>query len=667
MIREIFLEPLDKAKRRCYNERDLKGSKPYHYNVTGLFDKTRSVIFMSNASTESGALPPRSMRERSKKGRIPDVEWLFGYGETKNAHKDGFLSKLMRRDWLKLVYTTFIYILQALPVWVLPLITSDVIDMVTLRPDGYLTRIFVDAGILVVVIIQNIFTTSWRLSVLNKWIRKTTAEVKSGVVRKLQRLSITYHKEIEEGRIQSKFLRDIESVEQYCRNFLIGLVPNVVGTIISAGIALWRSPIVVLFFLCVIPLNVLFTMAFRKRIRKDNVVYREENEKLSSKLTTTLQMLQLTKAHGLIPHEETEVQAKINSVTQAGLRMDKTHAWFGSMMWVTSQLLTAGCLFFCVALALSGYISAGEVVLFQSLFSSISSSVLALVNSYPALMQGKEAVRSLSEIVCAEDIERDDGKHPVLSLKGEVEFCHVSYHYPSEEKAVVKDFNLTVKKGERIAVVGSSGSGKSTLMNLIIGLLSPTEGQILIDGKPMQDMPMQSYRRFISVVPQNSILFMGSIRENITYGLDHYSEKELARVVEEADISEFLPSLPGGLDAPVGEHGDKLSGGQKQRISIARALIRNPKILILDEATSALDNVAEYHVQRAIDRLVHQRTTFIVAHRLSTIRNADRIVVMEEGKMVEVGTYDELMSLGGKFCQLERLSRMREETALKGA
>ncbi|MBQ3221244.1 MAG: ABC transporter ATP-binding protein [Clostridia bacterium] len=619
---------------------------------------------MSKQGTETAEQTRREKERPRKREKIPDVEWLFANdGKKKADSSSGFLGKLMRRDWWKLVYTTLIYLLQALPTWLLPLVTNDVIDLLVDRPEGYIVRLIVDAAVLLVVVLQNVPTTMWRSNILYAWERRLTAQIKAGVIRKLQRLSITYHKEMEEGRIQSKFLRDIDSVAGYTRSFLFVTLPAIVGVIVSTVIALYKSPIVTLFFIVIIPLNVLLTLAFRKRIRKDNYVYRKENEGLSSKITTTLQMLTLSKSHGLNFVEEVAVGQKINSVTEAGIKLDRTVASFGSMMWVTGQLLSAVCLFFCVFLAINGTITAGEVILFQSLFSSISGSVLTLINSYPALMAGKEAVRSLSEIINASEIEQDDGKRPVPGILGEVTFEHVYYHYPNEEKYVVSDFNLHVKQGERIAVVGSSGSGKSTVMNLIIGLLKPTEGRILIDGTPLSEMPLQSYRHFISVVPQTSILFSGTIRENITYGLCAYSEESLLRAVEDADINEFLPSLPNGLDTQVGEHGDKLSGGQKQRVSIARALIRDPRILIMDEATSALDNVAEYHVQKAIDKLVKERTTFIVAHRLSTIRNADRIVVMEEGKMVEVGTYEELMSLGGRFCELEKLSRIREEEA----
>ena len=278
-------------------------------------------------------------------------------------------------------------------------------------------------------------------------------------------------------------------------------------------------------------------------------------------------------------------------------------------------------------------------------------------------MTGRESVNSLSEIMRAEDMEKDDGKQILPELRGEVAFENVCYRYPDGDKDVLHDFTLHVAPGECIAFVGASGSGKSTVINLIIGLLSPTAGNVYVDGIPFNEISHQTYRHYLSVVPQNSILFSGTIRENITYGLSSYSEEQLQKAMEDAAVTEFLPSLPGGADAQVGEHGDKLSGGQKQRICIARALIRNPKILIMDEATSALDNVSEFHVQKAIEQSVQNRTTFIVAHRLSTIRNADRIVVMEEGAAAEIGTYDELVRLGGRFSELERLSRIREQEA----
>lgn len=602
---------------------------------------------------------------RHKNNKIPDFEEFFSGKAEENGkdHSKGFMWKLLKKDCRPLLFSCFLYIFQNSPAWALPLITSDVIDLIAARPENLALRLAIDAAICIVLLAQNIPVTMWRKRVLDTTIRMRSAQIKRSVIRKLQKLSITYHREIEEGKIQSKILRDLDSVEAYYRTVTDGFMQVLLGAIGSAAIAICKNPIAAAFFVVIIPVYILVSMALRKHLKRYSRRLRKDNEQLSAKLTTTLQMMQLTKSHGLVDVEEHEVGKRIDAVTESGLKLDKTNASFGSASWVCTQVFSLLCLTFCVALALNDMMTPGEVVLFQSLFSTISGSVMSLISVYPSFVTGNEAVNSIAEIMQNEDVEHDENRINPKHIEGCVDFDHVSYHYPNSEKPVVNDFDLHVRQGERIAVVGSSGSGKSTVMNLLIGLLSPTSGEIFIDGMPMSEMSMQSYRRFISVVPQNSILFSGTIRENIIYGLDSYSEEALRRAVEDANITEFLKELPEGLDTPVGEHGDRLSGGQKQRVSIARALIRDPKLLILDEATSALDNVSEYHVQKAIDKLVNARTTFIVAHRLSTIRNADRIVVMEDGRMAEVGTYEELMALGGRFCELEHKSRIREEEA----
>jgi ATP-binding cassette subfamily B protein len=305
----------------------------------------------------------------------------------------------------------------------------------------------------------------------------------------------------------------------------------------------------------------------------------------------------------------------------------------------------------------------GDIVLYQSMFAQISGGVSNLTALIPMFASGKEALSSISEIMSVTDVENNFGKKDVPQIKGDVKFENVSYNFPNTEQNVIDNFSLDVKAGECIAVVGASGSGKSTMMNMIIGFLKPVTGSLFIDGKSIEDVNLSEYRHHISVFLQNSILFSGSIRDNITYGLPCYKEEDLQRVVEMANLNEFVKELPNGLDTIIGEHGDKLSGGQKQRITIARALIRNPKILILDEATSALDNISEYHVQKAISSSIRGRTTFIVAHRLSTIRDADRIVVMDNGVAVEIGTFEELMAKKGKFYELKQLNELNLKKA----
>jgi ATP-binding cassette subfamily B protein len=285
-------------------------------------------------------------------------------------------------------------------------------------------------------------------------------------------------------------------------------------------------------------------------------------------------------------------------------------------------------------------------------------SVNGLLNMYPQLARGIESVRSIGEVLECPDLEHNRGRQTVESMEGHVQFENITFQYDAGKGAAISGFTLDVKPGECIALVGPSGGGKSTLMQLLIGFRRPQQGRILFDGQDMETLDMRTARQFISVVPQETVLFSGSIRENIIYGLRDVSDDRLREVLAAASLTELVDSLPNGLDSRIGEDGAMLSGGQRQRIAIARALIRNPRILVLDEATSALDVVSEKKVQEAIERAVQNRTTFIVAHRLSTIRTADRIVVMKEGRIAEIGSYSDLMARRGLFFEMQQLQTL---------
>ena len=295
---------------------------------------------------------------------------------------------------------------------------------------------------------------------------------------------------------------------------------------------------------------------------------------------------------------------------------------------------------------------------YQSSFTTVVNQFSALINLLPILTKGLESVSSIGEVLSSDEIEENEGKEELLSLRGEYAFKQVSFSYPGSSKEVLHGLDFTVKQGETIALVGESGSGKTTILNMLIGFILPSGGQLMLDGKDMKGLNLRTYRRFLSVVPQTPVLFTGTVRENITYGLEHVSEEQIAQAVEAANLSEVVKRLPQGLDTMIEEHGANLSGGQRQRISIARALIRNPQVIILDEATSALDSISESEIQEALERLTKGRTTFIVAHRLSTVRGADRILVIGQGRIREQGSYQELMAKKGEFYQMEQLQRM---------
>lgn len=598
-------------------------------------------------------------QERFNNQPLPDYEPLFNQNAD-DAKKAPFkiLTRIMSANWARLLFSSFIHIIKVCPVWIIPMLTAGIINEVTQSsPDssGIILRNFI---ILVILVIQNVPSTVLYARHTDKTLRSIGAGMRNTLVKKLQHLSITYHKEIESGRLQSKFLRDIEAIEFFNTHFIKSIVPSVINILAVGIITVSQSKIVTIFYILIIPANVLLVQAFRKKMRSNHYLFRKVNENMSANVSTMLEMIPVTKAHGLENEEILKLENNIQKLKQAGFIVDRTIAYFGSMSWVTNQILSGVCLVFTAFLAIKGHIDVGDIVMYQSFFTSILNSVQSIVNIYPELAKGLESVRSVSEIILSDKVEETRDKLRIRRLNGDIEFRNVSFRYPDADEDIIKDFSLSVKQGECVALVGASGSGKSTIINMIIGFLLPNSGTLKVDGNNIKTLNLPEYRHFISVVPQSTILFTGTIRDNILYGIKNVSREKFEEIVESANINEFLGELPDGINTIVGEHGDKLSGGQKQRISIARALIRDPKILILDEATSALDNISEHHVQKAISSLIKGRTTFIVAHRLSTIRNADKIVVMDKGQIVEMGTYDELIEKKGHFYELKKLSEI---------
>jgi len=542
-------------------------------------------------------------------------------GETKENNLCTLLS-LFKGHYGALAGSIFFFIIKHSPTWVLPIVTANIINAVT-DHNGNITKILILNTILMIaVLVQNIPTNYIHTWLYAKTVRTVEKELREALVCKLQQLSITYHKEMQSGRLQSKIMRDVEQIQNLASQIFISLVTIILNIGVSFGVVIFKSRIVFLFFLCTIPVSVLIIVGFKGKIKTHNRAFRKEMEETSAKVMEMVEMIQ---------------------------------TYFSSISWVAFQIFQVFCLVFTAYIAWKGIIGVGDITLYQTYFSSIVAQIASIVTLLPIIAKGLESVESIGDVLCANDIEDNRRKKKIVDLKGEITFQDVSFTYKGDEKPVLSHLNFKIQPGETVAFAGGSGSGKTTILNLAIGFLKADSGQVLVDGNDLMELDLHSYRKQIAVVPQQSILFTGTLRENITYGSESISEEQLWNVIRAANLEEVVQKLPDGLDTMITEHGENLSGGQRQRISIARAFLRNPKILILDEATSALDSISEKKIQDSIQKLVKGRTTLIVAHRLSTIRNADRIAVIEKGNVLECGSYEELIEKKGAFYRMEKM------------
>lgn len=584
-----------------------------------------------------------------------DLQPLLFNGNNKKDKALHTLFLLYKGQSKNLFLSFFFFLIKHSPVWVIPVTTANMINIAS-EPSKYnLSGLWINLIVICVVIIQNIPSQMLHMSYLSKASRHVEAGLRSTLIRKLQHLSISYHGELRSGKLQAKILRDVENIEILSKQIMFTFAAAITNVVVAIAVTAYKNLYVAIFFILVIPVALVFVSVFRKRLQKRNREFRTEIEHMSGQVAETVTMIPVTRAHGLEDLEIKKTDSTLYQLKGKGYKLDLAEALFGSMGWVVFQLFQMFCLVFTAILAYRGEIQVGDIVMYQAYFTSILMSVNQIITVYPQLAKGYESIVSVSEILFSEEQEEYQGKRKLNEIKGTLTFEHVHFHYRDTNKHVLNDFQLEVRSGECIAFVGESGAGKSTVLNMIVGFYKPTSGNISIDGIPFDELNMKDYRQNLAVVPQNTILFSGSIRENITYGLTNVSESKLNKVIEMANLKDVIADMPNGLETLVGEHGGRLSGGQRQRIAIARALIRDPKIILLDEATSALDNKSELQVQQALKELIHGRTTFIVAHRLSTIRDADRIVVMKDGQCEEIGTYEELMAREGEFYQLKQM------------
>ncbi|MDQ0585069.1 ABC transporter ATP-binding protein [Streptomyces rishiriensis] len=570
----------------------------------------------------------------------------------RGEHPIRTLAYLLRADRRSLAAAAGVFTVKHSPIWLLPLITASIIDTVVQhQPIG---RLWTSTGVILFILLVNYPLHLLYVRLLYGSVRRMGTTLRSALCTRMQQLSIGYHSRVSAGVLQAKVVRDVETVEQMVQQTAeqgLGALTVLTGGLVIIAV---RTPEFVPVFLVVVPVAAVLVDRLRARLRTHNEDFRHEVETLSSRVTEMTRLIPVTRAHGLERKALRRMDGTLSRLLTSGMRLDLLNGRFGSLAWVLLNVI--GVLVLTGAALVSYYgvwgVTAGDVVMLSAFLTTLTNSTTTLTGLAPVITKGLESVRSVGEVLQAPELEDNEGKSELTALHGSVTFEDVGYAYDSGSPAV-RDFTLSVTPGETVALVGASGAGKSTVLGLVIGFIRPTSGRVLLDGTDMNTLDLRTYRRFVSVVPQESILFDGTIRENVAYGMEDEADEETVRAaLRDANALEFVDRLPEGLHTLVGERGARLSGGQKQRLAIARALIRDPKVLVLDEATSALDTRSEALVQQALARLLRGRTTFVVAHRLSTVRGADRIVVMGEGRILETGTHDELLRRGGAYTDL---------------
>ncbi|EWA68776.1 ABC transporter, ATP-binding/permease [Staphylococcus aureus T33139] len=488
---------------------------------------------------------------------------------------------------------------------------------------------------------------------------KILYDIRKKLYNHLQALSARFYANNQVGQVISRVINDVEQTKDFILTGLMNIWLDCITIIIALSIMFFLDVKLTLAALFIFPFYILTVYVFFGRLRK---LTRERSQALAEVqgfLHERVQGISVVKSFAIEDNEAKNFDKKNTNFLTRALKHTRWNAYsFAAINTVTDigPIIVIGV---GAYLAISGSITVGTLAAFVGYLELLFGPLRRLVTSFTTLTQSFASMDRVFQLIDEDyDIKNGVGAQPIEIKQGRIDIDHVSFQYNDNEAPILKDINLSIEKGETVAFVGMSGGGKSTLINLIPRFYDVTSGQILIDGHNIKDFLTGSLRNQIGLVQQDNILFSDTVKENILLGRPTATDEEVVEAAKMANAHDFIMNLPQGYDTEVGERGVKLSGGQKQRLSIARIFLNNPPILILDEATSALDLESESIIQEALDVLSKDRTTLIVAHRLSTITHADKIVVIENGHIVETGTHRELIAKQGAYEHLYSIQNL---------
>jgi len=503
-----------------------------------------------------------------------------------------------------------------------------------------------DVGmILIVILVCQGVVSYFRVTLFAVVSEKGIADVRRAVYEKLLNLPIVFFEKSRVGELISRVTADVEQLYSTFSITLAEFLRQVIILVVGLGFLAFTTPKLALIMMATFPVVVVGAIFFGRFIRKLSKERQEELAQTNVILSETTQNIQVVKSFTNESFETHRYFGSLSKVVKIALRFAKFRALFA--VFIVTALF--GALIFIMwqaaVMLQNDELLAGELISFVAYTGIIGGAIAGLGNFYAQLLGAVGATERIREILKEdEEFGTEQKGNTIPRVKGKVNFEEVHFKYPTREDVpVLKGLTLEVKPGEKVALVGPSGAGKSTIIQLLLRLYTGYAGNILVDDKNIKDYPLSAFRKNFALVPQDVLLFGGTIRENIAYGDPKADDAAIIKAAEQSNSWEFITNFPEGLDTIVGERGVKLSGGQRQRIAIARAILRDPAILLLDEATSSLDAESEREVQNALDKLMVGRSSIIIAHRLATIKEVDRIYVIDSGKIVEAGTHDELV------------------------